>query len=808
MERYICIHGHFYQPPRENPWLEEVEIEDSASPYHDWNERITAECYAPNAASRLLDGAGRIVNIVNNYARISFNFGPTLLAWMEKHAPDVYAAILQADSMSREARSGHGNALAQIYNHLIMPLAHPRDKRTQVRWGIDDFVHRFKRAPEGMWLPETAVDLESLDIMAGQGITFCILAPHQAAAVKKSGAARWADVGGGRIDTTQAYRCALPSGRTLGVFFYNGPLSHALAFDGLLDKGEDFAARLLAGFREQGQGSQLLSIATDGESYGHHHKFGDMALAAALHRIEADRAVQLTNYGEYLEKFPPLFEVQISENTSWSCAHGLERWHADCGCNSGGHPGWRQQWRAPLRRGLDWLRDEIAPLFEEKGREVLQDPWAARDAYVEVILDRSEGNRNGFLERHAGRTLADDEKTTALALLEMQRQALLMYTSCGWFFDDISGLETVQILRYADRTMQLAERLFGRSFESPFREILAEAKSNLPEYQDGQRVYDLLVKPARVDLRRVAAHYAISSLMKEYDEATTIYIYSIKKTDYAALQSGEARLALGRITISSAILPEAADLCFAVLHLGGHIFSGGLDACNEAYESSKREMLGAFTKGDIADTMRLMDGQFGRNAYSLVHLFRDEQRKILHFFSEKMMNDLERGYRLIYEIHRTLMAFSQEAGIPVPKEFLAAAEFILAWDIKSAFLAERVDVPRIRGLLGEVKKWRLALDGGESEFVVRRKAEERIARWWSDPSDPSLCTSFLETAELLREFPWEINYWQLQNTYFAMARSIYGEYEEKAQKGDEAAARWGEAFRRIGELLFFDTAAI
>ena len=807
MERFICIHGHFYQPPRENPWLEEVEIDDSASPYHDWNERINAECYTPNSASRLLGGGGRIIDIVNNYTRISFNFGPTLLSWMEIHAPQAYAAILQADDRSKEMRSGHGNALAQIYNHLIMPLAPSRDKHTQIAWGIADFVHRFKRPPEGMWLSETAVDLESLDILAGVGIKFCILAPHQAAKAKRIRAARWADVHEGQIDTTRAYRCSLPSGRRMSIFFYNGAISLAVAFEGLLNKGEEFTTRLMAGFKDHGQGNQLLSIATDGESYGHHHKFGDMALAYALHRIE-EGPVKLTNYGEYLEKNPPLYEVQIVENTSWSCPHGLERWRADCGCNSGAHPEWRQQWRAPLRRALDWLRDEIMPLFEEKGREYLQDPWAARDAYVEVILDRSEQKRTGFLDGHARRPLTEAETTTVMGLLELERQVMLMFTSCGWFFDDISGVETVQILRYAARAMQLAEKLFDRSFENHFREIIAEAKSNLSEYRDGESVYGALVKPAGVDFQRVAAHYAISSLMKEYDEITSIYCYLIKKEDYAALQSGEARLALGRINVTSDIIPEAADLWFAVLHLGGHIFSGGLDASGAAYGATKEELLTSFAKGDIADVLRLMDGHFGRNTYSLMHLFRDEQRKILHLLSSKMMEDFEHAYRLIYENHRILMGFCQEAGMPVPKWFLAAAEFTLAVDIKNAFLAEQIDAVRIRGLLGEMKTWRLPLDGGGSEFTLRRRAEERIAHWQENPSDPTLGASFLEMTELLRELPWEIDYWQIQNTYFKMAKTIYGEYEEKAKSGDETAAKWGESFRRIGEQLSFDTTAI
>ncbi|MCL6482072.1 MAG: DUF3536 domain-containing protein, partial [Firmicutes bacterium] len=375
MERYICIHGHFYQPPRENPWLEAIEQQDSAYPYHDWNERITAECYAPNAASRILDSEGRIVRIVNNYARISFNFGPTLLAWMEQHAQETYRAVLEADRESRERFGGHGSALAQAYNHLIMPLANSRDKRTQIRWGIHDFVHRFGRRPEGMWLPETAVDLETLELMAEQGIRFTILEPGQARRVRPIGGRTWRDVAGGRIDPTTAYRLRLKSGHSICLFFYDGPIARAVAFEGLLARGENFANRLVSAFNDSRSWAQLVHIATDGETYGHHHLYGDMALAYALQYLEEHRLARLTNYGQYLELHPPTQEVEIFENTSWSCAHGVERWRSDCGCNTGGHPGWNQAWRAPLREALDWLRDTLAPRYEKHAGALLRDPW-------------------------------------------------------------------------------------------------------------------------------------------------------------------------------------------------------------------------------------------------------------------------------------------------------------------------------------------------------------------------------------------------------------------------------------------------
>src|SRR5215472_4374911 len=515
--KYICIHGHFYQPPRENPSLEYVEQQDSAYPYHDWNERITAECYAPNAASRIMDADGRIARIVNNYGKISFNFGPTLLSWLEEKAPSVYQAVLEADRDSRLTSSGHGSAIAQAYNHMIMPLANSRDKRTQVLWGARDFEHRFGRLPEGMWLPETAVDLETLDLLCEQGMKFTILAPRQASRVRRIGSRSWKNVSGDRIDPTRPYLLKLPSRRTIALFFYDGPISRAVAFEGLLDDGERFANRLVSGFSDERDWPQILHIATDGESYGHHHHFGEMALSYALEHIQTNGLAQITNYSEFLAKHPPTHEVEIFENSSWSCAHGVERWRSNCGCNAGGHRDWNQEWRTPLRAALDWLRDVLAPRYEEATRPLLEDPWAARNDYVRVILDRSAENSERFLQQHSRAPLDDKQKIKTWKLLELQRHAMLMYTSCGWFFDELSGIETLQVLQYAGRALQLAAEVFAYPhIESEFLARLAAAKSNIPEQGDGDQVYEKFVKPAMVDLPRLADHYAIRSVFEDY----------------------------------------------------------------------------------------------------------------------------------------------------------------------------------------------------------------------------------------------------------------------------------------------------
>src|SRR5208283_1253587 len=565
-------------------------------PYHDWNERVTAECYAANAVSRIWDTEGRIAQLVNNYASISFNFGPTVLLWMQKYATDAYEAILEADRQSLEKFSGHGNALAQAYNHMILPLANSRDKNTQIIWGIKDFEYRFGRKPEGLWLPETAVDLETLDIMAQVGICFAILSPSQARKVRSIDGNAWQDVSGGKIDPGMAYRVLLPSGSVMNLFFYDGSISHALAFEGLLNSGEAFAKRLLSAFPDSHSSPRLVHIATDGESYGHHHRGGDMALAHALNYIESNGLAQLTNYGRYLADHPPTHEVEIFENSSWSCAHGIERWRSDCGCNSGGHPGWNQAWRGPLRAALDWLRDAVAPAFEQLAGRFLSDPWAARDDYIDIVVDRAPERVGAFLSRHAARPLSYEDEVTVLKLMELQRHAMLMYTSCGWFFDELSGIETVQVIQYAGRVLQLADQLFSGSFEPGFLEHLERAKSNIPEHRDGRTVYEKWVRPAMLDMKDVGAHYALSSLFQDIGERSSIYAYSATREDYRSFQVGGSRLVIGRATVTSEITRIFSSLCFGVLHLGDHSIACGTGEYQGAqkYEALAKEISAAF----------------------------------------------------------------------------------------------------------------------------------------------------------------------------------------------------------------------
>lgn len=804
MEKYISIHCHFYQPARENPWLETIEVQESAYPFYDWNERITAESYAPNAASRILDEAGRIVKIVNNYSRISFNFGATLLGWMENEAPETYEAILEADRESLRIFSGHGSAIAQAHSHIILPLANRRDKETQVSWGMTDFERRFDRQPEGMWLPETAVDVETLEVLAEREIKFTILAQHQANRVRENGSNVWEQVSGARIDPTRPYTVNLPSGKSIAVFFYDGPISRAVAFERLLGRGEDFVNRLVSGFSRR-EGSQLVHIATDGETYGHHHRHGDMALAWALDYLEKSSTVQLTNYGQYLELHPPAWEAEIAEFTSWSCTHGVERWRSDCGCNSGARPGWKQTWRSPLRNSLDWLRDEIAPRFETEATPLLSDPWQARDDYVSVISNRSEHQIDGFIERQARRELTTSEKTTSLELMELQRYAQLMYTSCGWFFDDISGIETVQVIEYATRVIQLAEKLFGVPLELEFLDRLESAQSNSLEDGNGRQIYLMHGKPGIVDLSKVGAHYAISSLFDDYSERNNIYCYAIDRQDYQSVELGRARAAVGKIAISSEITLESATLTVGVLYMGDLSVSGGIriHTRDEDYQALVADFNAAVSSGDLAAMVRMLDKHFGEQTFSMRSLFRDEQKRILNQVWNSGIAEAEAAYKQLYEEHRGVMLFQSDMKIALPRIFRLTAEVSLNLSLRRAAEEEEVPLLLVQRLLNETRRFNIPLDEGPLSYRFQHMAEKHARAFQLEPEDPRLLEQLDEAVTLVGLLPFEVHLWKVQNAYYRVRHTLLPDLLVRSGDGDEEATEWVEQFRALGEKLTF-----
>ncbi|KMP11267.1 glycoside hydrolase [Candidatus Nitromaritima sp. SCGC AAA799-C22] len=807
MGKFVCIHGHFYQPPRENPWLEAITHQESAHPHHDWNERVTAECYAPNAQSRILDDQGFIVEMINNYSKISFDMGPTLLSWLELNSQDIYQAILEADEESRKLFSGHGSAMAQCYSHMIMPLANSRDKYTQVYWGIRDFEHRFKRLPEGMWLPETAVDLETLKIMAELGIRFIVLAPGQARRFRPLGEESWRETEKEEIDTTRPYALQLPSGKAINVFFYNGELSRALAFENLLVKSEHFARRLLDAVPEENHFPQLIHVATDGETYGHHHKFGDMALAYALKHIEVQSDATLTNYAEFLEKFPPAHEVEIKGDTSWSCAHGVERWRSDCGCHTGGEPDWDQNWRGPLREALDWLRDAVVSPFNEKGLQYLKDPWEARNDYIRVMLDRSLESIDRFLERNTVRALDDSEKTTVLKIMEMQRHAMLMYTSCGWFFCEISGTETVQILQYAARTLELAEEIFGGSLRPRFLKLLEKAKSNLPAKNNGRQIFERDVEDARVNLSKLCAHFALDSLFEEFNHENRIFTHAVELEDFNSFESGRARLAMGRARVTSQVTLESCDFHFGVMHHGDYNLKSFVHALEESkeYQCDADGIESSFKKGNFSEALRQLEEHFGATSLPLKFLSKKEQKRIFDEILNFTLAKNEPLYKKIYDSYAPLHKYLMDEGIPAPKIISTVMEAVLNARLRKEFERHDLRFDKIKSLLEEVELQEASLDCDFLGYVFKGNLERLAQRLFESPHEMPRLVDLENAVKLLPLMPFEVNLWKTQNLCYEIMRSIYPGYKEKKQAGDSVAEEWITRFNELARAISIRT---
>jgi len=768
--RFVTIHGHFYQPPRENPWLETVEVQDAAAPFHDWNERITAECYAPNTAARRVDDDNRILDVVNNFEKISFNVGPTLFAWLERQAPEVYRKILAADRASVGARGGHGNAIAQVYNHMILPLASRRDKVTQVAWGLADFRARFGREPEGLWLPETAVDTETLEVLAEAGVTFTILAPDQAARVRPTGAEDWEATSGG-VDPRRPYRWRGPGGHELVLFFYDGPVSRAVAFENLLEDGRRLATQLRGALGDAREAAQLVHCATDGESYGHHRRFGEMALATAVRQLETDDDVTLTNYGAFLAAHPPTHEVEIHERTSWSCAHGVERWRSDCGCRVRGTT--HQRWRGPLRESLDWLRDEIDAFYETRAAIWLKDPWEARDDYVNVLLDRSPQRLDAFFGRHQRLSLDPTARLEARRLLELQRNRLLMYTSCGWFFDELSAIEPVQILRYAAMALQYLADLGGPRLEDEFVRRLATAPTNVPAYPDGGVVWKRLIRPAVVDLRRVIAHYAITGLVEARPDDAAVYAYRVQRVDEAREAYGGTALKVGHVRVSSTITGEVRDATYAVLHFGGHDFSCAVRAWEapRAYEAMKADLLRRYARYTLADMVRGMDEWFPGEGFSLTDLFLDERRRVLASVTRATLDKYEETYRRIWEENRKLVHYLRQADAPIPEALALVARHVLGQELLGEldlfeFAGDAGPLPaRLFDLAGEATALGLTLDLADGKAATTRmvaRALDAVA----DAPTPERVAEALALIEGANRLGLRYALWAAQNRFF------------------------------------------
>jgi alpha-amylase/alpha-mannosidase (GH57 family) len=798
--RLLCLHGHFYQPPRENPWIEEIEVQDSAEPFHDWNERVAAECYGPNGAARIKNAADRIVDIVNSYRHLSFNFGPTLLGWMERRRPDVYARILEADAVSVERR-GHGNAIAQGYNHAILPLCSPRDLRTQIRWGLHDFRARFQRPAEGFWLPETAADTTTLEALAEEGIRFTILSPYQARRIRTPHG-EWIDAVGARFDPTRPYRVRCGS-REMTVFFYDGHIARDLAFGNGLGSPEELIARLQAGFDASRGHPEILTVAFDGETLGHHKKGADEVLAEAMRRMSRYDDLEVVNLAQALDRIPVEWEAEIAEGSSWSCAHGLDRWKSDCGCEVGGRPGWRQGWRAPLRQALDGLRDRLAEIFERHAGPLLTDAWRTRDRFIELVLDHERHHVEAFLRAEAVRPLDHLDQVKVLRLLEMQRQSQLMYTSCGWFFSEISGLETVQVLKYAARAIQLARISDGTDLEPEFRAALARAPSNVPELGDGGRVYDKFVQPSVVTLEGVGAHLAITSLAEDDMPASgRLFCYAYQFEHPRTVREGPAHVKLGRMQIESLLTGDLLDALFCVMHFGASDFRCGLIPYPGTEQHEALEQVLFSEHLSLAQLLREVDRVFTGRDYNLRDLFLDERRKVADALLADIMERYETAYREIFDDNRRLMQFLAEIDSPIPSPLLAAAEVSLTQRLlgitKSAIQGD-LELEAARGELTAIVDLARGFGAHLQMEPIRRDVEKlvraRMSSLVAGKGTAARAEELIAILNLAKQLGLWLDLWAVQNQLWEWVAS-------------PQAALDSETLARLAQLFWFDEAVL
>lgn len=796
MNRFVCIHGHFYQPPRENAWLDRIELQESAHPFHDWNERIMRECYEPNGFSRILNGGGKIVDIVNNYARMSFNFGPTLLNWIEKEHPRVYRSIQEADKLSMELFDGHGSAMAQVYNHLIMPLADRRDKVTQVQWGIADFEYRFGRKPEGMWLAETAADTETLEVLAENGIKFTLLAPNQAKQVRKIGSQEWLPF----QDTKVPYLCKLPSGKSIALFFYDGDRSQAIAFKGMLNNGQGFAEELMSGLDNR-ESPQLVHVATDGESYGHHHRHGDMALAYCVRHIEHSGRAKITNYSQFLALCPPEYEVEIHENSSWSCAHGIERWRSNCGCHTGGEAGWTQEWRAPLRDALDWLRNRANEVYLEEMAPFQVDADSLRNSYISVLLHRKREQKREWLKNAVPERLSKREMTRILRCLEMQKHTQFMYTSCGWFFNELSGIETVQILQYANRAIQIIRDLTGENLDEEFAMRLGKAKSNIPSQGDGQQIYQRRVMPRQLTLTQVGMHYAVDSLFNSGKDSTEVLNYECVSEHLERHRAGIQLLAIGKTVVNSNVTLSRKTFSFAILYLGNHHLIGNTSdsMTDEQFSSICEDIRTAFNSGNLTQTIDLIKMHFTARGFSFYDLFLDYQLELLNRVLETNIELALTSYEKINDRTYSLLSVMRNNRLSIPPILFHNLETVINFYIEDVLKSEKEDVSLqdLEERIQEVKRWNLRVNSDKVSFLATNRIHMLISHFNKHRADPSLIEQIRRILDILNEIGVQPAIHELQNFLFETLKARKDEHKHCS-----------ESLMRLAERVNLDVHAI
>ncbi|RLD23475.1 MAG: glycoside hydrolase, partial [Bacteroidetes bacterium] len=755
-----------------NAWIEEIELQESAAPFHDWNERITHECYGPNAVARILNEEGKIENIVSNYARMSYNFGPTLLSWLEQRSPKIYQQIIDSDRESMIHYGGHGSAMAQVYNHIIMPLASRRDKETQVKWGIADFEKRFNRKPEGMWLAETAVDTETLEVLAENEIKFTVLAPYQAKRFRKQGDEKWID----GADTKQAYICNLPSGKKINLFFYDGKHSQGVAFDGYLNNGKHFANELINAFDNRKE-NQLVHVATDGESYGHHHKNGEMALAYCMDQIEKNPDIQLTNYSQFLELVEVTHEVEINEDTSWSCAHGIERWRSDCGCNTGGKSDWNQKWRSGLRDSLDWLNDEFSSIFENGMAAYSNDCWGLRIKYYEVFSDRSPQNIEQFFKKNFDKTLSDKDKTIIIRLLEMEKLSEYMFTSCAWFFSEISGIETLQVLQYANRGIQLAEELSDIKLDERFKDKLQLINSNITVYGTAKDIYVKSVNTKRLSLTQIGMSYAVSALFDDSAHLLSVLNYNCESEILKRKKAGNNLIMVSGIThVRSRVTLSHKEFSFAVVYMGNHHLVGGTsnDVSKDNFNKVNNELNALFEEANLSGIIDNIKTNFTERTFSFFHLYKDQQVNLINYVIQDKVKAGIESYERIYNSSYSLLNLMHNNQLTIPGILKNNLLAVFQYKLEEIFEGngEFVPINRLRRYAGEVSKWNADLKKERISYLASKKITHLLHTYEHLSQQPELIINFIETLELLNSIDIHPDIKLLQERVFRMLNTI------------------------------------